>query len=227
MSQIAVRTRLAPEARAQQILDAASLMVVEQGAFPLSLEVLAERLGISKALIYSYFPTQYDIGNALLQRRLDALDRQGIAAASALPDWRDAAIACADIYQQETATNGPLLHVLLSDLYLSRRLAPMLLARYRRIMGRLARRIRTISRLPAAEAVSALTVVSAIAEEAGSLSNSGRIDADLAREIARAMTIGAIENLCATSAPRLPTGEQPSPATPNARHPWSRAPAGR
>lgn len=196
-----VRTRLAPEARVLQILEAASQMIVEQGAFPLQLDMLAERLGISKALIYTYFPTQYDLGNALLAQRLDALDVQGLDAASNLPDWREAATACADIYQRETATNGPLLHILLSDLYLARRITPDLLARYRRIMGRLARRLRSISGLAAAEAISALTITSTIAEEAGTLVSSGRIDEDLAREISRAMTIGAIENLCAIPPP--------------------------
>ncbi len=176
-------------------------MIVEQGAFPLQLDMLAERLGISKALIYTYFPTQYDLGNALLAQRLDALDVQGLDAASNLPDWREAATACADIYQRETATNGPLLHILLSDLYLARRITPDLLARYRRIMGRLARRLRSISGLAAAEAISALTITSTIAEEAGTLVSSGRIDEDLAREISRAMTIGAIENLCAIPPP--------------------------
>jgi AcrR family transcriptional regulator len=187
----------------QQILETASQMVVSQGAFPLPLDVLAERIRISKALIYTYFSTQYDLGNALLLQRLDALAQQDLDAAMALADWREAATACVDIYYYETATNGPLLHVLLSDPYLARRCAPELLARYRRIMGRLARRIRAIAGLPSAEAVSALTIIVAIAEEAGTLVNSGRLDFEFAREIARSMTIGAIENLCEAS-PLLP-----------------------
>jgi AcrR family transcriptional regulator len=201
----------------QQILETAAQMVVSQGAFPLPLDVLAERLRISKALIYTYFSTQYDLGNALALQRLDALGLQDLDAAMALADWRAAATACVDIYYHETAKNGPLLHVLLSDPYLARRCAPELLARYRRIMGRLARRIRAITGLPSAEAVSALTIIVAIAEEAGTLANSGRLDVEFAREIARSMTIGAIENLCEPTA----SGDRRAPAAPSARHPSS------
>lgn len=191
-----VRTRLAPQARVQQILDAASQMVLEQGAFPLHLDILAERIGISKALIYSYFTTQFDLGNALLRQCLDALDEQGLQGAINVADWREAAKACSDIHHNETATNGPLLHILLSDPFLSRGLAPELSNRYRRIMARLARRLRAITNLSVAETISALMVTTAIAEEAGTLTKSGRLASDMAMEIARAMTIGAIEGLC-------------------------------
>lgn len=194
-------------------------MIVEQSAFPLPLDVLAERLKISKALIYRYFPTQYDLANALLKQRLDALEEDGLDAAIDVPAWRDAASACADIYYRETATNGPVLHILLSDLFLSRRLAPEALARYRRVMGRLARRLRAIAGLPAAEAVSALTIITSIAEEAGTLTSTGRVDFDLGRDISRAMTIGAIEALCAPTQPAAPTSAPRKRASRNARRP--------
>jgi len=219
MLPVSVRTRLTPQARVQQILDAASQMVVEQGAFPLHLDILAERIGISKALIYSYFTTQYDLGNALLRQRLDALDEQGLQSAIDVPDWREAAIACSDIYHNETAANGPLLHILLSDLFLSRNLAPELLARYRKIMARLARRLRAITKLSAAETISALMVTTAIAEEAGTLTNSDRVPPHVALDIARAMTIGAVEELCEANRAALSPAAEPALTGPTAPHP--------
>lgn len=219
MVSVSVRTRLTPQARVQQILDAASKMVVEQGAFPLHLDILAERIGISKALIYSYFTTQFDLGNALLKQRLDALDEQGLQSAIDVPDWREAASACSDIYHNETAANGPLLHILLSDLFLARNLAPELSARYRRIMARLARRLRAITKLSAAETISALMVTTAIAEEAGTLTNSNRLPPHVAMEVSRAMTIGAVEGLCKPNRKPVLTDCAPAPIDPTAPHP--------
>jgi len=51
----APRRRLSRDARREQLLDAASELIVDQGVQALTMERLAERAGVSKALPYSHF----------------------------------------------------------------------------------------------------------------------------------------------------------------------------
>lgn len=189
------RTRLSRADRARQILDAARRMVVEQGTFPIPFDALGRSIGISKGLVYSYFPTQYDLANRLLAERLDTLLERGLEAATKLEDWQAAAQACATLYFDETAAHGPLLHILLSDLYLSGHLEAEPLRVYRRLMRRLARRLRILTGLSAREALSALHILTAVAEESGVLVWLNRLDADLGRQACREMVVGGVEGL--------------------------------
>src|SRR5919205_3358996 len=86
--------RLTPDVRRAQILDAAARLVVVQGYLPLPVEQLARTAGTSKALIYTYFPTQYLLFNALLERETQSLALAGFETASQVEDLDQAAILC-------------------------------------------------------------------------------------------------------------------------------------
>lgn len=203
------RTRLKPEERARQILAAAARLIVEQGTLPIPFDALGQRVGISKALVYSYFPTQYDLANRLLDERLMGLIAAGLDEAARRPDWREAARACAALYLDETATQGPLLHILLSDLYLAGRIEPRLMAAYAGMMRRMARRLREVTGLGSREAVAALHVLAAIPEETGNLVFQERLSPELGREICLEMVVGGVEGLQAQASP--PQGRSGEP----------------
>lgn len=61
------RDRLAPENRRQQILEEALNYMVETGEGDVSLSTLALRLGISRNLVYHYFPNQSVLVSALVE----------------------------------------------------------------------------------------------------------------------------------------------------------------
>lgn len=189
------RTRLKREDRARQILDAAAELIVAQGTLPISFDALGQRVGISKALVYSYFPTQYELANRVLEAHLQGLLDDGLDAASRLADWQELTVACADLYFSHVARHGPLLHILLSDLYLAGRIERPLMANYARVMGRLARRLRDQARLPARDTVASLGMLVSIPEEAGNLVFLSRIDLEVGRAVCREMTLGGIEGL--------------------------------
>jgi AcrR family transcriptional regulator len=63
------RARLEPEARRDQILDAAARTVLSDGVTAVGLEQLARDVGISKALAYTYFRNRYDLLAAMAGRR--------------------------------------------------------------------------------------------------------------------------------------------------------------
>jgi TetR/AcrR family transcriptional regulator, fatty acid biosynthesis regulator len=64
------RTRLAPQERAQLILDAAAQLVTNEGVSAVNMDRLGRDAGISKALVYNYYPNRNDLLQALLLREV-------------------------------------------------------------------------------------------------------------------------------------------------------------
>lgn len=205
------RTRLKPEDRVVQILDAAAILVVEQGIFPIPLETLSQRIGVSKGLIYSYFPTQFDLALRLLQVHLSRIIESGLEMALADADLDEAARRSGDLYYEHVATHGPLLHILLSDAYLSRRLASGPMEIYRKLMGRAARRIRAAHGLSSKESIAAANMLAAIPEELGNLSFLGRLDRGLGHEVCAEMVLGGLHGLEAMNVPQQVQRDAPEP----------------
>ena len=82
---LAPRRRLSAEARRQVILDAALDVFAEGGFHETSLESVASRAGVSKALIYEHFESKRELHQALLETYVyDMLERvTGAVAAGA------------------------------------------------------------------------------------------------------------------------------------------------
>ncbi len=64
----AKRTRLSPEARREQILDAAKQSIVKSGLQQLSLKKLALEAGVSEPLLFHYFTSRNELLQQLLER---------------------------------------------------------------------------------------------------------------------------------------------------------------
>ena len=75
------RTRLAPEARREQILDEAARLTLEEGLYAVSMERLARDVGVSKGLVYNYYPTRDALLAALLHREQTELRDRGMVTA--------------------------------------------------------------------------------------------------------------------------------------------------
>ncbi|HEY1706903.1 MAG TPA: TetR/AcrR family transcriptional regulator [Rhizomicrobium sp.] len=67
-----------PEERSAQILDAAVKLIVGSGHAGCTLEQVAAAAGISKPLIYKYFPRREDLLTALMNREFEFLSRRGL-----------------------------------------------------------------------------------------------------------------------------------------------------
>jgi len=170
------RVRLSAEVRRDQLVQAASRLTLKQGYLPLSLERLASEAGVSKALIYGYFPDQHDLFNAVLAEQFSALQAAGLETASQATELAVAALGCAGIYLRHVARAGPIAHIILRDLYMARRVRPELAAFRNRVARRLARLVRAELRLPPEEAVGAISLVTTIPEETGRLIWQGDLD---------------------------------------------------
>lgn len=75
------RTRLSPEARRECILAAARRCCIRSGAFALSLAEVAQEAGISRNLVYHYFPNRAALLSALLDAEGQVLGERAAAIA--------------------------------------------------------------------------------------------------------------------------------------------------
>ena len=190
-----VRRRLSPELRRGQIMDAAVKLVVAQGFLPLPIERLAQDAGASKALIYTYFPTQYDLFNTLLERELNALAVGGLDTAARVDNLEQALVLCGMLYFEHVVQYGPLLHILLSDLYMAGHINARITNVADAMSQNLVRLMRASLSLSKKEALAAIEMLASIPEEAGSLAFHGDMEAVNARTLCRELTLSCLQGL--------------------------------
>lgn len=187
--------RLSPEVRRAQLLEAAARMVVEQGYLPLPLEQLARQAGASKALIYTYFPTQFALFNALLHRELEGLALGGLDTASSVEDLDKAAVLCAMLYFEHVARNGPLLNILLTDLYMEGHFDNDVLQTRSKILQRMKALAKKELPLSEQEIEAAIEMLTAIPEEAGRMVFHQELDQATARQICHGLVLSSLKAL--------------------------------
>ena len=78
--------RMPKEQRRTQVLDAARAVFVESGYYAAGLDVIAERAGVSKPVLYQHFPSKLDLYLALLDAGLEELLEATDAAARETTD---------------------------------------------------------------------------------------------------------------------------------------------
>lgn len=109
------RIRLAPEARRHMILDHAAALVLREGVKSAGMERLARDCGVSKGLIYNYFPSRDALFAALLQREQADLRDRGMATALQAETFADLIRQTTRIYLEQVLERGALISALLSD----------------------------------------------------------------------------------------------------------------
>ncbi|HVF17238.1 MAG TPA: TetR/AcrR family transcriptional regulator [Steroidobacteraceae bacterium] len=196
--------RLTPELRRSQILEAAARLVVELGYLPVPVEQLARAAGSSKALIYAYFPTQYALFNALLDREMQSLSLAGFDTASRVEDLDQAAVLCAMIYYEHVARSGPLVHILMTDLYMSEHIEPRLLQARDTLIARLLKLATRSLPLSEQEIYAAIEMIAAIPEEAGRLVFHRELDPTTARQICNSLILSSLKALRAPEKVAIP-----------------------
>ncbi|MDX9997423.1 MAG: TetR/AcrR family transcriptional regulator [Phenylobacterium sp.] len=184
--------RLTRAAREQQIIESAAALVVEYGCLPLPLEALGQQVGVSKALIYAYFPTQQDLAARILVAHLDIMGQSIEAAFRAGGGPREVALRCAEAYFDHVCRHGRLIHLLLSDPMAAGVADPAVRRHYGRIMRRLSVSLRDGFDVPDADCVAAVQILAALAEDAGEQVFTDRLDPELGRALTRELTDGAL-----------------------------------
>ena len=109
------RARLSAAERREQIMDAATAVILDQGVTQCSLEAVAGRAGISKALIYKHFTNREDLLAAILAREYEILRGRGMSPRS--PDLSFETLLAAGNQRafQYLHDRGPILRTLFSE----------------------------------------------------------------------------------------------------------------
>lgn len=106
---------MAPEARREQILDAAVTLIVGAGNARCTLEQVAAAAGVSTPLIYKYFPRREDLLTALMDREFKLLARRGLRSLPEDAPLDEVVRATVDNALRYYYERGPIVQLLAND----------------------------------------------------------------------------------------------------------------
>lgn len=101
------RTRLAPEARRAQLLEVASALLFEKGVEAVRIPEIAERAGVTRPVVYRFFPSRQAIFIALLEELSEVLDARMEAALATPQDVHSMVTAFIDTIVEAIEICGP------------------------------------------------------------------------------------------------------------------------
>jgi TetR/AcrR family transcriptional regulator, fatty acid biosynthesis regulator len=189
------RTRLAPQARREQILDEAARLILEKGISAVSMERLAQLVGISKGLVYNYFATRDALLAALLHREQTELRDRGMTSALEAQSYEDLIRQTTRLYLEQTKHRGAMIAALLSDPSVAALMEADSRLDRERTFRYFVRATRREYGLPLDLAIAAVEMLSKITDEAGRLVAQGVIDVGPATEMCVELINGGLARL--------------------------------
>jgi AcrR family transcriptional regulator len=109
------RTRLSPELRKTMILDQAAKLVASEGVSVVNMDRLGKEAGISKALLYNYFPSVTVLLQELLTREYKHLRKLQFDAAESADTLEQVVRRVTNVYLSYIKENGLLIERLASE----------------------------------------------------------------------------------------------------------------
>lgn len=113
------RTRLSPEVRKELILDHAAQVISVEGVSALSMDRLGREAGISKSLVYAYFPTMKEVLQTLLRREHKRLRKLQLKAADSAETFEQLVRRVTNVYLSYMEERGLILDRLAAEPSLS------------------------------------------------------------------------------------------------------------
>ena len=187
------RTRLDPQARRRQILDAASRLIQDEGLGALTMERLARGVAISKALVYNYYASREVLLEALLQREQDDLRGRGMAAALRAESFEDLIRQTTRLYLEQTRDRGALIATITADPTLARSLEALSRVERDRTIRYFAHMTRRAFDLEPDLAATCVVMLMTVTGSAGRLVAEGRIEVVAATDLCVTLITGALE----------------------------------
>ncbi|MGA0600121.1 TetR/AcrR family transcriptional regulator [Caulobacter sp. KR2-114] len=195
------RTRLAPQARQGRILDHAAAIILTEGLAAATMERLARDEGVSKGLVYAYFPTRDAVFAALLRREQADLRDRGMASALRADTFADLIRQTTRLYLEQTRDRGALIAALLADPSVARLMEEDNRAERERTIRYFVRATRREFDLPLPLAIAAVDSLMNLTGGAGRQVADGLMDVESATEMCVALIVGGLRELSARRRP--------------------------
>ena len=168
------------------------------------MEAVGRLCGISKALVYNYFPSREQLLAAMLQREQDELRDRGMRSALRAESFADLIRQTTRIYLEQTRERGALIQALLSDPSVARLMEQENRNERDRTVRYFVREGRRAYGLTLPIAIAVTDMLMAVTGEAGKQTASGLLDIDTAEDLCVALITGGLERLSAGLKARTP-----------------------
>jgi TetR/AcrR family transcriptional regulator, fatty acid biosynthesis regulator len=189
------RTRLTPQARREQILDEAARVILDEGLTAVSMERLAREVGISKGLVYNYFPTRDALLAALLHREQAELRDRGMVTALQAKSYADLIRQTTRLYLEQSRDRGALTAALLADPSVARLMEEESRADRDATFRYFVRATRREYDLDLPLAIACVDMLMAVTDQAGKQVAAGQLDVDEGTELCVTLITGGLAKL--------------------------------
>ncbi len=188
------RTRLSPEARIATILDHTATIVASEGVAAVTMEKVGIAAGISKSLVYSYFPSTTDLLKKLLDRELKTLRRRQMEASDNANTFEQLVRAVTREYLKHIEERGILIYRLQSEPSVSKGGG---VTDYTRDVAvqHLADIVHRVFDIPLSIAVPATDISFGLPDAAGIYLDRKNADRQMVEDITVAMIIGSVKGI--------------------------------
>ncbi len=218
------RTRLSPDDRREQLLDAAAAIAVEEGVAEVSMNRVARAVDISEAQAHNCFGRRIDLLVALARRELAAMERTRRKAVSRGDDMVTSVVLSTLFYLEDAEARGPLLHALLRVPEIERALRDERDELRRRERAPLLASMQARYGMTEGEARGANAILTAVVQRAGAMLASRRAGHALITRMTLSIVLAGMRS---NAGGRLPEGVNPPPGSlpptvepaPKGRHP--------
>ncbi len=181
------RTRLSPELRRDQLLEAASAIVAKEGVHAATLKRLAREIGISEAQAHNHFSRRTDLLVGLARRELDAMNTARESEIERGADNLARVTLSTVTYLRQVQQRGVLIQRLLNLPEVRAGLRPEREERAAAGLQRMKERLSARYGLPENLAYGATAVLTAVCLRAGRMLAEGKITLDMAEQLSLAI----------------------------------------
>jgi AcrR family transcriptional regulator len=188
------RTRLSPEARREQLMNAAAGIALESGLAGLSIKTVARAAGISEAQVHNCFGGRTDLLVALARREIAAISARRGALLSRGNSRLSRIVISTLNYLHEAAEHGPLLQRLLRDPDVRSALSPEWEARRSRALDSVVSNLTVDGDAGTQRATASTAALTAVSLRAGGIVAGRRAPFEMVERLCIAMMLAGIES---------------------------------
>lgn len=199
MDQPVKRRRLDPQVRRDLILDEAARVALEEGVTAVNMERIGREAGVSKALVYNYFPTKNALLSELLIREYRRFQAAGRAAAEDATGFEELVRATTRSYLRHVADRGLLIQRLVNEPAVAQAIRSVDEQGRELTVAFFAREMSATFGLPPKVAATVTDLLMGLTGRAGDYLSRHRDEADFVEDVAVRMIMAAVREVAAES----------------------------